>query len=166
MIPDPTCPSRTAKQESRLAAGAVEEPAWSRRRNHREPRSTSVQRTQRIVVDTPAVAPKDASVPTSRLCRSTYCRTGTPAVVIAVVARATGDIVLAFSFPLVFTLAFDTVIGVGGQEGEGLPEGAVVPAVVDAEAAAVEGGLHLRAWSRMRRPVPRPPSGPPRSPQV
>jgi hypothetical protein len=119
MIADPTCPSRTTKQEPRLAAGAVEEPAWARRRNRREPRSTSVQRTRRIVVDTPAIAPKDASVPTSRLCRSRYCRTGTPAVVIAVVVRATRDIVLAFSFPLVFTLAFDTVIGVGGRRGRG-----------------------------------------------
>jgi hypothetical protein len=43
----------------------------------------------------------------------------------------------------------------------------VVPAVVGMEAAAaVEGALHLRARSRTWRPVPGPPSGPARSPQV
>jgi hypothetical protein len=43
----------------------------------------------------------------------------------------------------------------------------MVPPIVGTEvAAAAEGALHLRAWSRMLRLVPRPQSGPARSPRV
>jgi hypothetical protein len=43
----------------------------------------------------------------------------------------------------------------------------VVPVAVGAEvAAAADGTLLLRAWSRTRRPGSGPPSGPARSPRV
>jgi hypothetical protein len=44
-------------------------------------------------------------------------RWGTPAVVAAVVVRATRAIVLAFHLPLALTLAFVVIVGVGGRRG-------------------------------------------------
>jgi hypothetical protein len=92
---------------------------------------------------------------------------GASAIVTAVVARAVGAVVLAFSLPCALTLAFATIVVVWGQEGEGPPGDTAVPAVVGAEAvAAVESTLHLRARSRTWRHVPGPPSGLARSPRV
>jgi hypothetical protein len=63
-------------------------------------------------------------------------------------------------FPFHLPLALPPLLGVG-QEGEGLPEDMMVPAVVGVgAAAATEGALLLKAPSRMRRPVPGPPSCP------
>jgi hypothetical protein len=74
MTTDPTRPSKTTKQESRLAAGVVEEPVGARRRDRREPCCMTVQRARRVVVDAPAAAVEDASLAISRCCRSRDCR--------------------------------------------------------------------------------------------
>jgi hypothetical protein len=68
---------------------------------------------------------------------------------------------LFLPFPLSLPLPLLSLLGVG-------PSGdTVVPAVVGAEAAAAEeGSLLLRAWSRTRRPITGPLSGPSQSPRV
>jgi hypothetical protein len=66
MTVDLTCPSRKTRKVAWPAAGAVGLPAWERRRYYREPRSISVQRVGRVVVDAPVVAAEDASLVTSR----------------------------------------------------------------------------------------------------
>jgi hypothetical protein len=74
MIADPTHPSRATRQGPRLAAGAVEAPARARRMGRREHRSTSVQQAGNAAVDASATAMEDASLATSRWCRSRDCR--------------------------------------------------------------------------------------------
>jgi hypothetical protein len=69
-----------------------------------------------------------------------------------------------FPLPLPLPLPLPPMLGleIGGG---GATENMVVPAVVDVEAAAfAEGALHPRAWSRTRRLVLGPSSGPARSP--
>jgi hypothetical protein len=117
-------------------------------------------------VDAPAAATEDASLATSRWCRSSDCRRrDTPERPCYCHHCCCQSRYSCFPLPLALTLAFAVVVGVGGQEGEGPPEDTVVPAVVGAKVVAEEeDALHLRARSRTRRPVPRPPSGPARSP--
>jgi hypothetical protein len=72
-------------------------------------------------VDALAAAAEDASLAPSRWCRSRDCRrrdtSGCPAIVIAIIIRAAGAVVLVFPLPLALTLAFASIIGVGGKRG-------------------------------------------------
>jgi hypothetical protein len=91
-------------------------------------------------------------------------RRDAPAVIAVVVAGAAGAIVLAFTLPLALTLAFAAVVGVGGRRGRGhWRHDRSCCGGMEAAVDAV-GALHLRARSRTRRHVPRPPSGPAQSP--
>jgi hypothetical protein len=62
------------KEGPQPAAGVVEALTRARRRGHREPHSTSVQKGGSVVVDALAAAVVDASLATSRWCRSRDCR--------------------------------------------------------------------------------------------
>jgi hypothetical protein len=133
MTVDPTCPSRATRQGSWPAAGAVETPVRARRRGHREPHSTPVQQVGCAAVDASSAAVEDASLATSRWCRSRDCRRrakpGRLCCCCAVVAGAVGAVVLAFPLPRALTLAFAAIVGVGGRRGRG----------------------HLRTWRFLRR---------------
>jgi hypothetical protein len=125
-----------------------------------------VQRAGRAVVDAPAAATEDASLATSRWCRSRDCRRrDTPERPCYCHHCCCQSRYSCLSpSPCPYPCLCRRCWG-WGQEGEGPPEGTVVPAVVGAKVVAEEeGALHLRARSRTRRPVPRPPSGPARSP--
>jgi hypothetical protein len=167
MTVDPTRPSRATKQGPRPAAGAVE----ARRRGRQEPHSTPVQQVGHAAVDASAVAVEDASLATSRWCRSRDCRrratSGRLCCCCHCCCRSRRSRCSCLSpsscpFPCLCRRCW-----CWGQEGEGPPEDMVVPTTAGVEAAAVaEGALLLRARSRTRRPVPGPPSGPARSPRV
>jgi hypothetical protein len=171
MTVDLTRPSRATKQGPRPAAGAVGAPARVLRRGRREPRSTPVQQVGHATVDAPAVAAKDASLATSRWCRYRDCRkratSGHLCCCCRYCCRSRQSRCSYLSpSPFSFTCLCRRCC-CWGQEGEGPPEDMAVPTAVGMEAAAaMEGALLLRAWSRTRRPVPGPPSGPARSPRV
>jgi hypothetical protein len=142
MTIDSTHPSRATRQGLWPAAGAVEAPGRVRRRGRRDPRSTS-----------------DASLATSRWCPSRDCRRRAtlecPYCCCRCCCRSRQSRCSFLSLSLSLCLCRHCW-GLG-QEGEGPPEGMVVPAVVGAEAAAVmEGTLLLRAQSRTWRPIPGP----------
>jgi hypothetical protein len=167
MTVDPTRPSRVTKQVSRPAAGAVEAPARARRRGHREPRGTPVQQVGYAAVDALAVAAEDASLATSRWCRSRDCRRrATSGRLCCCCWSRRSRCSCLFPSPCPFPCLCHRC-WCWGQEGEGPPEDMVVPAAAGVEAAAAtEGALLLRARSRTRRPIPGLPSGPARSPRV
>jgi hypothetical protein len=155
MTVDPTCPSRATKQGSRPAAGAVEAPARARRRGRREPCSTPVQQVGHSAVDAPAVAVEDASLATSRWCRSRDCRrratSGRLCSCCRCCCRSHRSRWSCLSpspcpFPCLCRRCW-----CWGLEGEGPPEDMAVPTVAGVEAAAAaEGALLLRARSRTR----------------
>jgi hypothetical protein len=165
MTVDPTLPSRATKQGPRPTAGAVEAPARARRRGRQEPHSTPVQQVGHAAVDASAVAAEDASLATSRWCRSRDCRrratSGRLCCCCRCCCRSRRSHYSCLSpsscpFPCLCHRCW-----CWGQEGEGPPEDMAVPAMAGMEAAAAaESALLLRARSRTRRPVPRPPSGP------
>jgi hypothetical protein len=169
MTVDPTRPSRATKQGPRPAAGAVEVPAKARRRGRREPRSTPVQQVGHAAVDASAVVAEDASLATSRWCRSRDCRRRATSGRLCCCCRcccqsrrSRCSCLSPSPFPCLCRRCW-----CWGQEGEGPPEDMAVPTAAGVEAvAAAEGALLLRAWSRTRRPVPGPSSGPARSPRV
>jgi hypothetical protein len=161
--------SRATRQGSWLAASAVEVPSSARRRGHWEPRSMSMQQAGCVVVGASVAAMEDASLATSRWCQSIDCRRRArprrPYCCCHYWCRSHWSWCSCLS-PSPYPYLCHRCWG-WGQEGEGSPEDTMVPAVVDAEAAtAVEGTFHLRAPSRTWRTVPRPPSGPTRSPRV
>jgi hypothetical protein len=117
MTADPTHPSRVTKQESCLDASAMKELVGAQRRDRREPHSMPVQRAGCVVVDAPATTVEDASLVTSRWCKSRDCRRratpGAPTIVAVVVADAAVAVVLTFSLPLAHTLALSSLLGLG-----------------------------------------------------
>jgi hypothetical protein len=165
MTVDPTRPSRTTRQGPRTAASAVEAPARARRRGRREPRSTSVQQVGHVAVDVPSVATEDASLATSRWCRSRDCRRrakpGHLCCCCCCCCRSHRSRCSCLSpSPCLCRCCW-------GWGRRGAPEDMAVPSATGVEAAAAaEGALLLRARSRTRRPIPGPPSGPARSPRV
>jgi hypothetical protein len=82
-----------------------------------------MQQAERVAVDASVAAAEDASLATSRWCRSRDCRRGprwgAPVVVATIVAGAIRVVVLVFPLPLTLTLAFAAIIGVGGRRGRG-----------------------------------------------
>jgi hypothetical protein len=173
MTVDPTCPFRAIRQGSRPAAGSVKALARVRRRGHQEPRGTLVQQAGCATVDAPAVAVEDASLATSRWCRSRNCRRRVmprrPYCCCYCYCRSHLSHCSCFfpcpcPCPCPYPCLCHRCWG-WGQEGEGAPEGMAVPVMVGVQAdAATEGALLLRALSRMWWSVPGLPSGPARSP--
>jgi hypothetical protein len=171
MTVDPTRPSRVTRLGLWSAASEVQAPARVLRRGHREHRSTSVQQVGHPVVDVSAAVAEDASLATSRWCRSRDCRRratlGCPCCCCRCCCRSHWSHCSYLSlFPCPYPCLCRRCWG-WAQEGEGPLEDMVVDVVVGTEAAAaMEGALLLRAQSRTWRPVPRPLSGPAQPPRV
>jgi hypothetical protein len=143
----------------------MEAPTGVLRRDRQEPHSMPVQQARHGMVDMLAIVVEDASLATSRWCRSRdYKRRATPGCPYCCChccccSHWTHCSCLSPS-PCPYPCLCHRCLG-WGQEGEGPPEDTMVPAVVGAEVApATQGILHLRAWSRTRWPVPASPSGP------
>jgi hypothetical protein len=141
----------------------MEAPARARRRGHQEHRSTSVQQARRVAVDVSVAVAEDASLATSRWCRSRDCRratSGCPCCCCRCCCRSRCSCLSPSTCP--YPCLYRRCWG-WRKEGEEPSEDTTVPTVVGVEAAAaMEGALLLRA----RRPVPGPPSGSARSPRV
>jgi hypothetical protein len=108
-------------------------------------------------MDASAAAVEDASLATSRWCRSMDCRSRvTSWRTLLLLSEPSEPLFLPFPFPLSLPLPL-LGLRVGGG---GSPEDMAVLAAASVEAVAiVEGGLLLRAQSRIWWHVPRSPSG-------
>jgi hypothetical protein len=136
----------------------VEAPIRVRRKDHRERCSTSMQQVGHAMMNAPTAAAEDASLATSRWCRSRDCRRRTTAGCPCCCCQNCCSCLSPSSCP--YPCLCRCYWG-WGQEGEGPLQDMAVPAAVGAEAAAtVEDALLLRARNRMRRPVHRPSSCP------
>jgi hypothetical protein len=120
MTADPMRPSRATKQEPRLAAGAVEEPAGARRRDRQEPvvcwcsEQGVLWWTRRLLLRRMHPWPHQDGVSLG-IVEGGPCR-GAPTIVTVVIA---GAVFLDFPLTLALTLAFAAVVAVGGKRGRG-----------------------------------------------